>query len=470
MRRFPLVPVALALILGIVVAHHAAWLTMTVPLLVLGVALLAAGLLLFLKKPAMGALLLAVVAVGALLDMNGDPVHDMRHWSNAVGREAYMTVRLVETPQAGVKSMRVLGEVEGVDGRTARGRLRLYLRPDSMAASLRYGDRLMLHGYPDCERVTLYLTSDHYVLLSHASPTLRSRAETLRIRLFQRMQRGPLDEEATGVAAALALGWKAEVNPSVRNAYRDAGIAHLLAVSGLHVGLLAGMVGIFFFWCGRQRRGRIVRGVPQLVAVWLFALISGLAPSTVRAALMFSLFIVAAILGRRTSSFNLLAATVLITLTANPMLLYDLGWQLSYSAVAGILVARPFVARYRNLFWETAAMSLAATVATLPVNLVAFHQLHAYFLLANIVIVPLAGLALGLSLLYVALPCALTACPLNTVLGFMDGVATWVSSLTGATVEVPLEGTVATFAVAVASIMTLVGLRLLASRKGDVAV
>ena len=87
----------------------------------------------------------------------------------------------------------------------------------------------------------------------------------LRMCLLHRMRRGPLQDG--GVAEALVLGWKTDVNRDTKTNYRNAGLAHLLAVSGLHVGLLAGMVGILFWWTGRERKGRIVRGSLQLVAV-----------------------------------------------------------------------------------------------------------------------------------------------------------------------------------------------------------
>ena len=258
-------------------------------------------------------------------------------------------------------------------------------------------------------------------------------AEALRQRLLHRMQRGPLEDG--GVAEALALGWKADIDKDTRASFRDAGIAHLLAVSGLHVGLLAGMVGLAFYWTGRERRGRAVRGGVQLAAVWLFALVTGLAPSTVRAALMFSLFIVADIIGRRTSRLNLLAFTAIVMLVAEPTLLHDVGWQLSFSAVAGILLARPAIVVLRSRLLQAAAVSTAATLATMPVVLAVFHRLPVYFLIANVVVVPFAGLLMGLSLLYMVLPCAATAWPLGRLLRLSEGLAAWVQGLPGAVVE-----------------------------------
>lgn len=385
MRKYPLVPVALAIIAGILLAHY------------------------LLPSPA-------------------------RLWTHHCHEKAFLEVRLTETPSPRIKSYKAQADVLSVDGTPCSGTLRLYLRPDSTAATLRYGDRLLLHGYPDTVKQTIYVTSDHYIITARDSTSLRARSERLRMRLLRRMQRGPLDRRYAGVAEALTLGWRADIDPDTQASYRDAGIAHLLAVSGLHVGLVAAMVGLMLFWVSREQRGRIIRGSIQLTAVWLFALITGLAPSTVRAALMFSLFIVSDILGRRTPRFNLLAAAAIIMLIANPMLLFNTGWQLSFSAVAGIMFVTPIIRNYRLRLIPTIGACIAATIATLPITITTFHRFYPYFLIANVVIVPFSAFILGFSLLYMALPCGTTAWPVEMLLRATEAVTSWVASLPGAVI------------------------------------
>ena len=385
MRKYPLVPVALAIIVGIIVAH----------------------------------------CLGIL---------PAKEWSRHCPEQAFLEVRLSETPSPRAKSYKVQADVLTVDGNPCRGSIRVYLRPDSTAATLRYGDRLLLHGYPDTVKRSIYVTSDHYIVTSRDSTSLRARSEWLRMRLLRRMQRGPLDKRYAGVAEALTLGWRADIDPETQAAYRDAGIAHLLAVSGLHVGLVALMVGWALMWIGRERRGRIIRGSVQLTAVWLFVLVSGLAPSSVRAALVFSLFIISDILGRRTPKLNLLAAAAIIMLIVKPMLLFDVGWQLSFSAVAGILLAMPVIMAFRSRLYQAAMVSVAATTATLPVTLTTFHRFQPYFLVANVVVIPLSSLILAFSLLYMALPCGTTAWPVEMMLRATEAVTSWVATLPGAVI------------------------------------
>lgn len=435
MRKTPLVPVALALMAGILTAHHIAALPTVALLCVMGLMGIVSGLLLILKRKVMVPLLLFVVATGGILDRMSDPLYDQHNWQQVDKSKVHMFVRLTDTPSPHEKSYCTMAEVISVDQSAKHGSIRLYLKNEPFAATLRYGDSLLLHGYPNTERSSIYATSAHYIVVGRDSTSLRARSERLRMRLLHRMQQGPLSAERAGIAEAMTLGWRADIDPETQASYRDAGIAHLLAVSGLHIGLLAALVGSALFWINKERRGRIVKGAIQIAAIWIFALITGMAPSTMRAALMFSLFIVSRMFGRRTSSLNLLAACALLTLATQPMLLFNVGWQLSYAAVAGILLAHPVIILFRNKLWQWIIVSFSATVATMPITITTFHRFPIYFLIANVTIIPFAGILLALSLCYMALPCPFFAVPLDYMLMATEAVTGWVSTLPGAVIE-----------------------------------
>jgi competence protein ComEC len=212
------------------------------------------------------------------------------------------------------------------------------------------------------------------------------------------------------VGAALILGYKAELSEAVEEAYANTGAMHVLAVSGLHVGLvqllLMALLGKLPF---KGRWWRYGRTLIILLGIWGFALITGASPSVLRAATMFSFLAVGQAFERSTNIYNTLAASAFLLLCFNPMLLYHVGFQLSYLAVLGIVYFQP---RIYNLWyiqnpagdylWKLAAVSLAAQIGTLPISLYYFHQFPIYFLLSGLVVVPAAGFVLGSGLLLFA--------------------------------------------------------------------
>ena len=426
-----MVPPALMLIGGILLAHYFSGLSPRVWLWTMAACAAILSVLLLAKRDMVQRIVvLTTVLFCGLLGGFLCSMAEEHHWSRHCPDNAFLEVTLRETPSPGAKTYKTTAEVVGHSGD-----ITLSFKKDSTSANLRYGDRLLIHGYPDTVRNTMYVTSIHYLLLDRDSASLRARSEEFRIRLLHRMEQGSLPAKLTGIVAALTLGWKADLWPETKVAFRDAGIAHLLAVSGLHVGLLAYMAGLLLIWLGKDRRGRMMRGGVQVVVVWLFAMLTGMAPATIRAALMFSLFIVSDITGRRTPKMNILAVAAIITLIGKPMLLFDTGWQLSYCAVAGIILARPIITAFHNRIWQAANVSIAATVATLPVTLLTFGRFHPYFLIANVIIIPFSAIILAFALLYMAMPCAITAWPLELVLNVTECLTEWVASLPGAVIQ-----------------------------------
>ena len=432
---------------GIATGHWLEAMTLTGWLILLVISFLLTGLFLFFGKGEQKLtlttlLILAFFTIGGLRCHLSDPRYDNHHWtrlvppqqSNEKSLYSFLILRLKESPSPRERSWRTTAEVESVNGSPSQGEMRLYLKKDSIAARLRYGDRLLVHGLANRETGTLYVTSDHYIVTSRDSISLRARSEKIRMNLLHRAQKGSLEHRHRGVAEAMTLGWRGDLEPDLQTQFRDAGIMHMLCVSGLHVGLLAAIIGWVLAWVGKDRRGRIIRGSAQLGGVWVFVALTGMAPATMRAALMFSLFIVSHMLCRRTNKMNLLAAAAIAMLTADPMLLLNTGWQLSFSAVAGILLMLPVIQAHRNILWQASVVSVSATISTLSITLVTFHQFQPYFLVANIIIVPASALLLSLSLLYVALPCNVTSFLAEWPIMFCDKLTSAISHLPGAVV------------------------------------
>ncbi len=205
-----------------------------------------------------------------------------------------------------------------------------------------------------------------------------------------------------GTAGALILGYRDETPTELRTAYANAGATHVLAVSGLHVGIVQMLLAfVLGFWKSERRAHRLLKVLFILAGVWSFAFITGAPPSAMRAATMFSLLTIGRNLKRPVNTYNILAASAFLLLCIQPRLLFDVGFQLSYLAVAGIVFFHPRIYRLwyienkvGDYLWQLSALSLAATLTTFPLSLLYFHQFPVYFWLSGLVAVPLAGVVL----------------------------------------------------------------------------
>lgn len=227
-----------------------------------------------------------------------------------------------------------------------------------------------------------------------------------------------------GAAAPLILGYRDETPDALRDAYSATGATHVLAVSGLHVGIVQMVISFLLqFWGRKSGRHRIPKMLITIIGVWAFALITGGAGSALRAATMFSFLTVGQAMRQTANTYNTMAASLFLLLSINPLLLFDLGVQLSYLAVLGIVFFHPRIYRLwyienkaGDYLWQLTALSLAATLTTLPLSLLYFHQFPVYFWLSGLVAVPLSGFILGGGLLLFAVQ----GIP---VLGFVVGKA-----------------------------------------------
>ncbi len=211
-------------------------------------------------------------------------------------------------------------------------------------------------------------------------------------------QRG-MEGREFGVAAALLLGYVDEIDSDLMKDYAATGVLHILSVSGMHVGMIFLVLEKLLSFLDRWRSGRIIKTLLSILLIWFYALITGLSPAVLRAAAMLSLVIVGKSLKRSPDTLNILAASFFFLLVWDPKLLMDMGFQLSYLAVVGIvLLYKPIYDRIvctnwiLDKVWSLISVSIAAQVITTPLSIFYFHQFPNYFLLANIFVVPFSNL------------------------------------------------------------------------------
>ena len=217
------------------------------------------------------------------------------------------------------------------------------------------------------------------------------------------------DPQSLAIAKALTIGVKDELDDDIKSAYASAGAMHVLAVSGLHVGIIFLIISALFKPWKHRQKGRFVFAVVSIIGLWTYAFITGLSPSVLRAATMFSFIIVGQTFKRHTNIYNTLAASAFVLLLFNPFLLFSVGFQLSYLAVFGIVFFQPKIYKLlavRNKLldkiWAITAVSIAAQLATAPLGILYFHQFPTYFFISNLVVIPAAFLILNGSILLLA--------------------------------------------------------------------
>lgn len=332
-------------------------------------------------------------------------------------------VQLLDTPGEHERSrscrVRLLAEGDGATFHPCRGHAvcLCYFPKDSLTALLRRGDCLWMRttleapatrGNPDEFDYPSYLLrrgvgSTAYVARGHWHPvsalvplSWRLRADNLRDSLTATYARWGFRGELLAVLSALTLGDKSGIGQQLRQTYQVAGASHVLALSGLHVGLLA----LLLSWLCLPlvcRVGwlRYPAAAASVLLLWLFAWMTGGSASAVRATLMFSLLLLAAFPFRERLTSEVLAATAFWMLVFRPWWLYDVGFQLSFAAVAALLWLQPLIVALwcpRSValqrLWQLAGVATAAWLGTAPLVLYYFSSLPLHFLLANLWIVP----------------------------------------------------------------------------------
>jgi len=216
-----------------------------------------------------------------------------------------------------------------------------------------------------------------------------------------------MEDEAYAVLAAMTLGDKSALTSEIRETYSVTGASHVLALSGLHLGIIYMLLSRLML---RQRRFWLSQTV-IVMCIWAFAFLTGLSPSMVRSSTMITIYAVFSVGGRSRSSVNLLAFSALVMLLVDPLSLFDLGFQLSFLAVLSILLFVPLIERvwpadYWLMKWlrGMVAVSLAAQLGVAPLIAYYFGRFSTYFLLTNFIVIPMVTVILYGALIVVLLP------------------------------------------------------------------
>lgn len=295
-----------------------------------------------------------------------------------------------------------------------------------------YGDRLLIRGTPnelkppanpnefDFKRFLSFrniyhqqfVLADQVRLINHAERrSFIYYSHQMRAWASEVIRKNIPGEQEQAIAMALVLGVTEGIDTDLQNAYAASGAMHVLAVSGLHVGIIYGIILVLLRPLNSYAWSRWVVAGISILLLWTFAFVTGLSPSVLRAVTMFSFIALARPLGWRTNIYNTLAASAFVLLIYNPYLIMSVGFQLSYLAVLGIVyLQRPIYNLWEidnrpgDWIWQITCVSIAAQIATFALGMLYFHQFPVYFLVSNLFVIPLSTFVLigGIILLVIS--------------------------------------------------------------------
>lgn len=372
-------------------------------------------------------ILLILFFIGMLITALKD-VRNTPGWYGHFYNDSCMLVaKISEPPVEKERSYKaeavVLRIINGKQEMATSGKLLIYFSKKDSTSVPQYGDEIVIRGglqpirnsgnpgafdYEKYMRFQgilyqVFLQKNNYAVLKNRQKnylySFIFNAREVVISALRQYIRG--DKKVTGIAEALLIGYKEDLDKDVVQAYSNTGVVHIIAISGMHLGLIYAVLAWLFSKLPGFRKNKFSQALLIISCLWLFSLITGASASVLRSAVMFTCIVTGKHFFRQAVIYNSLAASAFILLVYDPYLLWDVGFQLSYTAVIGIVwLQKPIenlIYPKNNMFrkiWSMCAVTLAAQVLTLPVCIYYFHQVPMMFLITNLVCVPLSTVIL----------------------------------------------------------------------------
>lgn len=258
--------------------------------------------------------------------------------------------------------------------------------------------------------------------------------------LLERLETAGLSDDRYAVVAAMALGDRSALTKELKETYSKTGASHVLALSGLHLGIIYALLSMLVV----GRRWQMITQVATVLSIWAFVFLTGMSASVVRSAIMLTVYALLALGHRQKMSVNTLAFTAIVMLLVTPKALFDVGFQMSFMAVFSILLFvplfyRPFSAEYLmthravSWLWGMVAVSVAAQIGVAPLIAYYFGRFSCYFLLTNFIVIPAATLILYLALGTLLIPSL--GVVLASMVGLLNTTLLYIATIPGATIE-----------------------------------
>lgn len=433
--RFISVKLSICLILGILIGYYIAiqpifaWALVVVFLIVLTILFIGQRQTKHFSYGLVTGLL--TLSLGVLSVSLSQPEHRSDHYAHFAPKKNHnWHIKIREVLKSTPYSHRYTATVLSMDQLEVSGKLLISAPPDTVSAMLTVDDELLVNGIVQGLKTPLnpyqfnyasymeglgiydqiYLNPKNHIVLEHRTQSIYGIASRWRNTIISKLKEADFGSEELSIIQALLLGQRNAISDLTYTQYKDAGAVHILALSGLHIGILLLVLQFILRPLEQFPRGKSLKLIFIVFLLWGFAFLAGLSASIIRAVTMFTFVAYAQYLNRPTNSYNILALSLFFILLLHPMLLFQVGFQMSYAAVFSIIWIYPLLSRLwtpkwwlLQKTWQLLSVSLAAQLGVLPISLFYFHQFPGLFFISNLLIVPFLGLLLILGILIIVL-------------------------------------------------------------------
>jgi competence protein ComEC len=464
MKLLAFIPIKLTLllILGILIGYFFSFNLVHLLIATISLFILLSVVFIFEKKT--NTKLFGVVAAAAFISLgiysytSAQPINSANHYTKLSSqKDGAWTLKINEVLKPNQYSHRYFATVKSIGDKKVSGTLLITIPNDSTITPLQVDDEFLTltniqvineplnpHQFnykKYLENLGIYhqlrIVSGQIIKVKKSNSTFIVIASKARDNIIKKLKKENFGADELGVIQALLLGQRSDISEETYTNYQKAGAVHILAVSGLHIGILLLLIQFLLSPLKNIPKGRTIILMLSVLFLWGFAFLAGLSASIIRATTMFTFVAYALYLNRPSNSFNILALSVLfILLFINPNLLFQVGFQMSYAAVFAILWIFPLLKKLwfpKNkiirYFWQLLCVSIAAQLGVLPISLYYFHQFPGLFFISNLIIVPALGIILGIGILVIFL--SLINWLPSKLVWFYNGIISLMNNLIG---------------------------------------
>ena len=390
---------------------------------------------------------LLMITGGTLIHEFHKPLHRSSHYIHHITTDtsAQFILEINDVLKPNLYNHRYYATVISYNDKPVNGTLLLNISKDSLTPTLQVGEIIAVKANPENLPTVKnpfqfdyksYLER-HYVYLqinSDVSEILQTKqyvksmsyyAAQFRTHAINQLEFYGLSGDELAVVNAMLLGQRQDLSEAIQNNFASAGAIHILAISGLHIGIILLLLNWLLKPLDYTKKGTYVKTAILVLLLWSYAIVAGLSPSVVRAVTMFTAVAIAINLKRANNIYNTLAVSAFVLLLFRPNFLFEVGFQMSYTAVIGIVSIQPVLSKFltpslwlTRKLWDIFTVTLAAQASVLPISIYYFHQFPSLFFVTNLVIIPFLGVILGCGFFII----------IFSSLGWMNGWVVWLYS------------------------------------------